>query len=280
MRSDGGQRLYSQLDIERLGRLRRLTERGYPISRLAALDLDELTRLAAEHAMDPAPRSGAKVPESDGSGAAEVAASALRATGRLDAVELQAILERAAVTLGAPEFLDGVVAPVLAEIGRGWRARSVSVAQEHLATAVVRRVLGWLLRVYQPDGAAPRLVVATPPSQLHELGALMVAVSAAAEGWAVTYLGPDLPVEDLVSASVQTDARAVAVSVVHVGDARRVAADLREIRAGLPPRVSLLIGGAGASALDAARDLPGSVVLDSLAELRPVLRRLRRDDGA
>jgi DNA-binding transcriptional MerR regulator len=44
-RSSGGQRLYSDLDIERLRRLRRLTARGHAISRIAALPLDEWTRL-------------------------------------------------------------------------------------------------------------------------------------------------------------------------------------------------------------------------------------------
>ena len=70
----------------------------------------------------------------------------------------------------------------------------------------------------------------------------MVAVSAAAEGWAVTYLGPDLPVADLVSAVAQTGARAVAISVVSVSDDRDVAAALRDTRAGLPARVTLLLG--------------------------------------
>ena len=188
-------------------------------------------------------------------------------------MELQAILERAAVTLGVPEFLDGVVAPVLEEIGRGWSERSVSVAQEHLATAVFRRVLGWLLGVYEVNGAAPRLVVATPPGQVHELGALMVAVSAAAEGWAVTYLGPDLPVADLVSAAAQTGARAVAISVVYVPDDRDVAAALRETRAGLPARVPLLLGGAAAPAVRLEPEVAGVMVIDSLPELRATLRQ-------
>ena len=210
----------------------------------------------------------------------DVAAAALRATHRLDAVELEAILERAAVTLGVPEFLDGVVAPVLKEIGRGWRERSVSVAQEHLATAVVRRVLGWLLGVYEVDGAAPRLVVATPPGQVHELGALMVAVSAAAEGWAVTYLGPDLPVADLVSAVAQTGARAVAISVVYVPDDRDVAAALRETRAGLPARVPLLLGGAAAPTIRLEPEVAGVVLLESLPELRTLLRRMGEEGAA
>ena len=118
----------------------------------------------------------------------------LRAARRLDAAELQAVLERAAVTLGVPVFLDEIVAPAVERIGHGWAEGSVSVAQEHMATAVFRRVLGWLLGVYEVEGPAARLVVATPPGQIHELGALLVAVSAAAEGWRVTYLGPDMPV--------------------------------------------------------------------------------------
>ena len=274
-RSEGGQRLYSRLDIERLRRLRRLTERGYAIGHVATLDLDELTRLEQEsdsEAVEASPLSGQPLRTSD-SIVAEVAKAALEATRRLDAGALQTILERAAVTVGVPEFLDRVVAPVLDDIGRGWRARSVSVAQEHLATAVFRRVLGWLLGLYDSDAAAPRLVVATPPGQLHELGALMVAVSAAAEGWVVTYLGPDLPVADLVSAAAETGARALAVSVVYVSDDRLVTAALRETRASLPARVPLLLGGAAASTIELDQ-LAGVVMIDSLPELRLLLRRL------
>ena len=281
-RSDGGQRLYSQLDVERLSRLRRLTERGHAIGRLASLELDELTRLDEESGVEtaPNPQPDAKAVRSSEGSVRGVAAAALRATQRLDGVELQAVLERAAVTLGVPDFLDGIVAPVLVDIGRGWRERSVSVAQEHLATAVFRRVLGWLLGVYEVDGAAPRLVVATPPGQVHELGALMVAVSAAAEGWAVTYLGPDLPVADLVSAVVQTGARAVAISVVYVPDGRDVAAALRETCAGLPAQVPLILGGAAAPAIRLEREVAGVIVIDSLPELRALLRRLGKEGAA
>lgn len=280
-RTDGGQRLYSQLDIERLSLLRRLTERGHAISRLASLELDQLKRLDEES--ESVVTSGAQLDPKPGRPTAgsvqDIAAAALRATRHHDAVELQAILERAAVTLGVPDFLDGVVAPVLERIGQGWREESVSIAQEHLATAVFRRVLGWLLGLYEVAGAAPRLVVATPPGQAHELGALMVAVSAAAEGWAVTYLGPDLPVADLVSAAAQTNARAVAISVVSVSADRDVAADLRATRAGLSERVTLLLGGAAASAIRLEREAAGVVLIDTLPELRVLLRRIS-DAGA
>ena len=83
-------------------------------------------------------------------------------------------------------------------------------------SAVIRRVLGWLLHLCEARNGAPRLLVATPPHHADELGALMAATSAAAEGWHVTYLGPDLPVTDLVSAAGLSGARAVAISAVRI----------------------------------------------------------------
>ena len=285
-RTEGGQRLYSDLDIERLRLLRRLTDRGHAIGRIASLPIAELARLdeetgGAEEGTASSDGEGSRVNEAEQTRARSVGesiAAVLRATRRLDAVELQAVLEQAAVTLGVPVFIDEVVAPALVRVGHGWAEGSVSVAQEHMATAVFRRVLGWLFQVYEVRGTAPRLVVATPPTQVHEFGALMVAISAAADGWAVTYLGPDLPVADLVSAVEQTGARAVAVSAVYVPEGTDLLAALREMRAGLPERVPLLVGGAATLEIKAEAEAAGALVIESLPELRAMLRRLVAED--
>ena len=277
-RSEGGQRLYSELDIERLSRLRRLSGRGHAISRIAPLSLEELTRLE-ENTAPPAgaapalPSDEPDGPESDES-VREFTLAALRSIREFAPNELDALLQRAVVTLGLPMFLDQVVAPVLRAIGHGWTEQSVSVAQEHMATAVIRRLLGWLLGVYQAGADAPRIVVATPPGEGHELGALMVAVSAAAEGWRVTYLGPNLPTADLLAAARQTAASAVGLSLVHRGHPSGSAAVVRELRAGLPPEVSLLVGGAGAVELRAEAEAIGVEVLESLPQARAVLQRI------
>ena len=276
-RSEGGQRLYSELDIQRLSRLRRLSGRGHAISRIASLSLEQLTRLDDETAAElppvPAPLPEEPSTEADQS-VREVTLAALRAVREFEPGELHALLQRAVVTLGVPGFLDQVATPLLRAIGHGWTVRSVSVAQEHMATAVIRRLLGWLLGVYQGSADAPRIVVATPPGEVHELGALMVAVSAAVEGWNVTYLGPDLPVPELLAAARQTGARAVGVSVVHQADPSATAGVLREIRAGLPPDVSLLVGGAGAADLRVKAEAAGAEVLDSLPQSRAALQRI------
>ena len=280
-RSEGGQRLYSELDIERLSRLRRLVERGHAIGRIASLPLEELARLEAESA-PAAPVVGAVGgldEDSRGRSIREFNDAAMRAIRQLDAAALQEVLERAAVGLGVSEFLEAVAGPTLEDIGDGWAGRSVSVAQEHMATAVFRRLLGWLFGTYPNRSAVHRLLVATPPGERHELGALMAAITAATEDWGVTYLGPDLPVDEVLEAVGQTGAEAVALSIVRPGDARGLLATLRELRAGLPSGVALLLGGAGARTIGAELEPAGVTTIDSLAQLKPALRRLAAPVG-
>lgn len=271
-RSEGGQRLYSDLDLQRLRLLRRLTDRGHSIARLAGASLEELQRTAREHDL---PDLREPKPPAGDSGAEEFCAAALEAVRKLDGGELQTVLERAAVKLGVPAFLDLVAVPSLQMIGQAWSEGTVSIGQEHLATSVFRRVLGWILHVYEASEGGPRLVVATPPRYLHELGAMLAADSAAAEGWDVTYLGADLPMADILASARQVDANVVALSLVHPSVDPALVSDLERLRNGLDSRTALLLGGAAATATgDRLRTL-GAQVVDSLDEFRSSLRRLK-----
>ena len=271
-RSQGGQRLYSDHDVERLRRLRQLTGRGHSISRVAGLSLADLERL--EEQVPPAP---VVLPAGKGqsSAAADVVGEALGAVGRLDAQELQAVLQRGAITLGGPVFLDEVVAPAVEAVGDGWSSGALSVAQEHMSTAVFRRVLGWQLGAYRVDGDMPRLVVATPPGEAHELGALMVAVSAVGEGWGITYLGPDLPVAELLAAAGTSRPEPSRSAPSTLPNDEELLAAVKATREGLPERTPLMIGGAAANRLRKQCEASGAIVLDSLPELRAMLRELR-----
>jgi methanogenic corrinoid protein MtbC1 len=255
--------------VERLRLLHRLTERGHSIGRLANTSLADLERMVGEEdvASDAAPAIGSR-PE-------DFRLAAVNAARRLDGAELQAVLERAAVTLGVPGFLDEVAGVSLQRIGQGWNEGTLSVAHEHLATAVFRRVLGWILRVYEVNGAGRRMVVATPPRQAHELGALLAAATAAAEGWAVTYLGADLPIRDILTSARQVGAAAVALSIVYPAIDSGVVTDLQQLRSGLERGVGILIGGAAASAEAERLTAPGVEVVNSLAQFRTALQRFQ-----
>jgi methylmalonyl-CoA mutase cobalamin-binding subunit len=102
---------------------------------------------------------------------------------------------------------------------------------------------------------------------------LLAATAAAAEGWRVTYLGPDLPAGEIATAAVAAGARVVGVSIVHLAEPERVLAALQTVRARLPASVPLLAGGAGAVALAPELDGSGIHVVGDLSELRIALRR-------
>ncbi len=274
-RSEGGQRLYSDLDVRRLKLIRGLAQRGHSLAQLGHASLDELERTLHEEGGSRSPEP--KAPAVD-SGAEEIRSAVLAAARRLDAAELQAILEQATVTLGVLGFLEQVAGPSLQRLGQGWSEGTVSIAQEHLATAVFRRVLGWILRVYEVGHSAPRLVVATPPRQMHELGAMLAAASAAAQGWDVTYLGADLPIADILAAARQVEAKGVALSIVYPASDPGLVSNLEQLRSGLDMRSALLLGG-GAALQDRERlTAAGAQVVDSLPEFRASLGRLRERD--
>ena len=240
-RSPRGGRLYTDVHVARLRRIRQLVDRGHAIGQVAGLDETQIQALLDR-------TSGSGTPD-----LAELRARFISAVDRMDARAAQQLLGRAALLLGTRALILDLVVPLLHEIGERWVAGSVRVCHEHVASAIIRTVLGSLLATQPPGPHARTIVVATPAGELHELGALLVALLAAVAGWDVLYLGPNLPAEEILAATRTSGAAAVALSIVHVGDheeAAGVKASIAELANGLPRAVALLVGGAGGQVAD------------------------------
>lgn len=271
-REGAGQRLYSDADVERLRLLRRVTQAGRSIGQVAELSTEELASLARE---DEAQRTAALVqPRVDGRPSRPYLDRALREARALDASALEAVLRRAVVALRNDEFIDEVAVPFLVAVGEEWEAGTMGVAHEHMSSVVMRRVLGRIAETAEPDRGAPELVVATPARQVHELGALLVAATAAAGGWRVTVLGADLPAEEIASAARQRDANAVALSIIYPSPQAELSDELRRLRRELPAHVPVIVGGAGSRRLWSVLDEEGITFLPTLGELRRALAHM------
>ncbi|MHB1224437.1 MAG: MerR family transcriptional regulator [Gemmatimonadaceae bacterium] len=284
-RSDGGHRLYSDADIERVQLLHAATRAGRTIGQVAHLSADELARLVEDDSAARRSRSAVADAAATGAGldgAHPAMEEALALTRSLDASALDGVLRRAAAVLGVATFTDRVVVPLLRWIGDEWHAGRLTIAHEHLASAAVHDVLVESMRSLARGNGAARVVVATPSGERHVLGAALAAATAAAEGWGVVYLGADLPAGEIAAAAAATESLAVAVSVVYVDDRLRILGELRTLRARLPVAVPLVVGGAGAAGLAAELVDAGIRVGTTLAELRDVLRDAPRvaDRGA
>lgn len=269
-RAPGGQRLYTDADIERLRLLRMATQAGRSIGLIAELPSPSLARLVGD---DAAARERSRPDESPAADPGAVITAALAATRTLDAALLGGTLRTALAIGGVTAFVENITVPFLRTIGEEWHAGRLSPAHEHLASSVAETVLLEATSDLTPGREANRILVATPAADRHSLGAAIVSTTAAAAGWDVLHLGADLPAADIAEAARSARVQAVALSILYVDDARRMMAELRQLKRLLPPEVDLFVGGAGASTLRVPLSRLGVSVFADLAALRTALAR-------
>ena len=274
-RSAGGQRLYSDEDIDRLKHLHRAVLAGHSIGQVARLDRDALVRLV-EGDSSGAPAIGA-VPDEDVDVLQNLLDECLSAVQRLDAPGLERSLRQAAHRLSVPVLLDHLVTSLLRQIGDRWEAGLLKPVHEHAASVEVHNLLTWIMQSTPVRADAPLLAVATPAGQLMELGALMVAASAAAEGWRVAWFGPNLPAGDIVSGVETLKPAAIAISLVHQTREPGLHKELEQIARGVAGKVPLVVGGRAAAAYSLLLERLGAAVFTDLASFREWLRSAVRN---
>ena len=227
IRTDGGFRLYSAADEERVRSMRRHVDAGVPAAEAARLALDE-----AAHVADEPPTSGLTLLADELRGALD----------RLDEPGAHAVLDRLLAAFTLQTVLRDVVMPYLRELGDRWEQGEASVAQEHFASNVLRGRLLGLARGWGGRGA-PTTVLACAPGEQHDLALIAFGLVLAARGHAVTYLGPDTPVATIHDAVRGVNARLVVVSATTSERLTAVRRELAELAAAVP----VALAGAGAS---------------------------------
>lgn len=121
----------------------------------------------------------------------DVVQAVMAAVDDMDANRLEKVVTRAALVLELEALVDGVIVPVLEQIGRRWRHGRFGPANEYLASGVIRKFLDWLMGPSRCPVTRRYSCVPPPKGQHHELGALLSAVVGAGTGWQCVLLGPD-----------------------------------------------------------------------------------------
>ena len=269
-RTTGEQRLYSDADVERIALLHQLTSAGHAIAGIADADDDELRRLVALSVPDagavdaPPSTTGEDAPE-------QLVARCMRAVHAHDGDTLLHLLRREAIRTTPLAFLEQVVAPLLRRVGDEWAEGRVSEAQERVASNAIANLLVSLLGSLglhpserTEKDSRTRVLVATLSGEGHEAGALMAGVVAALAGCDVIRAGADLPASAIASAARRARANIVAVSIVDGTGPRAAQRELTALRALLPARTRLVVGGAAAPLLDQTIAAVGAERYESL----------------
>lgn len=273
-RSPTSRRLYSDEDVERLTLLRQLTQLGRRIGDVARLPAEDLKALLK---LDATPADVSTVPPSPTDLRNEHLEDCLAAVRTLDGVALEAALVNAALALSVPALLDELICGLMRRIGDEWREGGLRVCHEHMATAQLRSFLGNMITTSMTTPTGPKLLVTTPRGQCHELGALMVAVTAAQGGWHPLYLGPNVPSDEIAFAASEGHMGTVALSISYPGDDPKLPDTLRRLRRQLPESVLLLVGGAAAPAYRPVLDEIGALQPTDFKALRQVLDKIRQN---
>jgi len=172
-----------------------------------------------------------------------------------------------------PELYQRVIAPAMHEIGELWVKGALTVADEHLATALTHRVLAalrppvWVgVGSEQPVVARRRVMLAAVEGEQHALGLRMAADVFEDAGFESIYLGADVPIGALLQAldSLSPDLLALSATMPELApELDQVALAVRHAH----PRLKLLFGGQAASPLVAEGTLVQN--LETLPEALP-----------
>jgi MerR family transcriptional regulator, light-induced transcriptional regulator len=274
-RTAGGHRVYSDQDIARLKLLNQATSHGHSISQIAQFSLDELKRLLQQE--DTQNYSPVSLTGDKKFLAEDYIEKCYAAVLAFDAKTLESHFENAIVELQSQAFIEDLLTPLLTRIGERWKTGELRPIHEHMTSSVIRS-LTYILRNNNPcPDHAPRMIVSTPVGQLHELGALLAAIIAELNGWQVTYLGANLPAEEIAAAVKYTHSKAVTISISFSTDDHVISKEIRRLRKLIGNDVALIVGGRAAAYYEAVLDEVGVLKIESYEHFRVILNQLVAD---
>src|SRR5271166_5312561 len=232
-------RVYGEGHIRRLILLRDAVARGHAIGQVAGLGDSALEKLLV------GPVSAAKTLEPDKTKqpVSDALIPVVTAIESFDYATANFHLGRLATLLPVDRLVSEVVLPLMTLVGDRWLDGTLSIAQEHMTSSILRNLLGGLVRLNTSSNQSQRILFATPSGEMHEFGILAAAMLAVAGGFEALYLGSSLPALEIVAAAERTSPRAVVVGIKASEPTQATMDELRLLAAKLPKTAELWIGG-------------------------------------
>jgi MerR family transcriptional regulator, light-induced transcriptional regulator len=225
-RLPNGYRVYSAEQVALLRAYARLIEAGERIGDLAARPMEDVLHQAEGRSFESSPQ-----------------AALLEAIKDFDRERLEALIAQQLALRGLRAFATEVVLPLAQAVGDLWALGKIPIAAEHVASEVVVHALKSGLRMSR--GSGPVLAAGCLPMERHEWGILSTLAVLQEEGWRIHYLGPDLPVQELVECSWKLKPTAIGISSSDPGIVRSNLPALAALPSRLPPETMAVVGGAG-----------------------------------
>ena len=265
-RGERGQRLYQASDLRKLQLVKQLIGQGMRPGKLLPLSVPKLQALLAGRAAEYGPATL--------DDAAQKLLNCL-APGRAPDAARDYIANLIA-TEGLADFAQRRLPVFNRAVGDAWAAGHIGVHAEHHYTDAVLAVVQSHLLQCKPTRLQPRVLLTTPPGELHGLGLLGVQAALALQGAECFNLGTQMPVSDVVQAVKDWDIALVAVSASVLLRPDLARAYAQALRHALPRRCRIWVGGQGFASLQ-GEPLAGVKLFDGTAAAVKVWQRMMAD---
>jgi len=196
------------------------------------------------------------------------------AVARLDHAAAERELGLLAGVLPPRDLVYRVALPIMKDVGELWHSGRLSVAQEHMTSALLRNLLGGLISHHHRTSTSGKILFATPSGEKHEFGILAAAMLAAAGGLGIVYLGSELPSDELITAVAKTAPQVVILGFVGSNGAKAALKEIKRAAAKLPAETELWVGGTKDKSLVQEINRTKALMIDDFEMLERNLSRL------
>ncbi|WP_019552338.1 cobalamin B12-binding domain-containing protein [Propionispira raffinosivorans] len=142
------------------------------------------------------------------------------------------------------DFYLTVIQACLYDIGYLWETQKISVAQEHLASAIVINIMTALYSQYVlGDHKKGTAILATVFNEYHEIGARMSADLLEADSWDVHYLGSNTETNLLLKEIDRLKPDIIGLSISMPYNLANASEIIQAIKKRTPPSTLVIVGG-------------------------------------
>ncbi len=183
-RKDSNHRFYTANDLKRILKVVTLYNRGYKLSKMDLINLDQIDEIIAQ------------IPY-DGDAFDVYINQLIEATVDYDEALFIENIRKSFTDLGVPNAFQKVVFPFLHKIGNLWLSENVHVAQEHFCSTLLRNEIIRLIDNITLIDTFKNVhyLLATPEKEEHEIPLLLVHYLLKRNGYKVTYAGKNVDTE-------------------------------------------------------------------------------------
>lgn len=268
-RSEGGHRLYSEVDLAKAKLIVALIEQGHTISSLARHSLQDLRSLLVVN----------KGEDSE-SGKMFTSVETKRLLQHLANFNIDMVasgMQHLRLSIGIKEFIFKIVLPVMQEIEKLYLKGMYSVTQEHIISTIVGDQLHQINLSNQgpnPD----RIALATPEGNLHELPILIAEIICNANRVSTNYLGASHPAECLSEAVNALKCKIIVMGVISSDQwnyEKKIIPYLRSMDKYLKNKVIVMLGGGSEVDFPEFKNIENVKVVKSFEDFDKMLIELK-----